>query len=1117
MTKNAFRGWSVYGNNRHITKTLLVMKLTVVLLTAAILNVSAAGISQTVTLKGKDISLMEIFSVIKQQTGYVVIANASLVDKAHPVTISAINSPLKNFLDQVFRDQPLQFSMKNTTIVISLKTTGVGSSDLQFDNTAPPPISGIIRDLEGNPLAGINIAIKGTNRGVVTDAYGNFIIDANINEVLIISAINYGTKEIKIGSANTPLNISLERSVSPLDEVQIIAYGQTSTRFSTGNVSTVKAADIEKQPVTNPLLALQGRVPGLFITQNSGVPGSGISVQIRGQNSIGNGNDPLYIIDGVPYTSQLLPNLSSDVLQQSSGNYYAGGNPLSFINPLDIDNISILKDADATAIYGSRGANGVVLITTKKGRAGSTAVTLSLSSGIGQVSRKVDLLNPSQYLHMRREAFKNDDDVPTVDNAPDLLYWDTTRSTDWQKELIGGTAHYTNAQASLSGGNDLTQYLISTNYNKESTVFPGDFSDQKTAVHLNINSTSSNRKFTANFSANYMVDNNNLPAVDLGGSVALIYLPPNAPEPFNADGTLNWANSTWPGFTNPFAITKRKYKAQTNNLLSNLNISYQLLKDLELKCSFGYTNLQVEEISTFPISSSDPLFAMKGSASFTNNSIRSWIAEPQVTYRRIIGEGRLEVLLGTTFQQNKNKGQIEKGDGYNSDLLLENIQAAPTLFITSVTNTDYKYTAAFARINYILSNKYIVNLTGRRDGSSRFGDNNKLHNFGSVGLAWNFSYENFIQNNLPFLSFGKIRTSYGTTGNDQIGEYRFLDLYNTFQSSYQGTIGLTPSNLYNPNLAWEETKKWEVALDLGFLKDRILINTVFYKNRSSNQLLEYILPTVTGFSGISSNFPATVQNTGWEFTVSTNNIKSLNFNWNSSINLSIPRNKLISFPGFESSGYQSSLVIGAPLNIRKVFQMVGVNDTTGNYQFLDIKGNITSTPTYVTDQTAIANTAPDFYGGISNSLSFRGVQLDFLFQFTKQRGINPLFSTINPGRFGLNQNVAVLDRWQASGDKPPIQRFSQSPISSSSQAYPFGSQSDHAFTDASFIRLKNLSLSYQLPDNLIKKIHFKSCKVYLSSQNLLTITNYIGLDPENSVYKALPPLRVITLGIQVSM
>jgi TonB-dependent starch-binding outer membrane protein SusC len=1078
------------------------MRLTSIILLTCCVHVAAKTSSQTVTYKGSNVPLEKIFMVVEQQTGYLFIYNPSLLEEAKPVSVSAEEMPIDHFLQKVLTNQQLEFEFNDRTIIIKRKpVTADLSARLRKENLLP--ISGVVKGVDGKPLANVSVVVKGSSKGTRTDDNGHFTIDVREGDVLIISSVGFGTKEMEVSSGNRNLSVSLLISSSRLDEVQVIPYGTQIKRFSTGSVSTVKAGDIEKQPVSNPLLALQGRIPGMVIIQNSGVPGGGISVHIRGQNSIGSGNDPLYVIDGIPYLSQMLPNLAGDIL--------LGGNPLNFINPSDIESISVLKDADATAIYGSRGGNGVVLITTKQGRIGKTKLDVDVSKGIGKVARKLDLLDTKQYLQMRREAFQNDGESPTLGNAPDLLFWDTTRYTDWQRLMIGGTANYNNVQASLSGGTANTQCLIGANYHKETTVFPGDYSDQKGSLHLSIKNVSLNEKFTSNFSGSYLTDYNNLLVSDLA---PYIILSPDAPEVFNSDGSLNWANSTWP-VGNPLALTKKLYRAHTNNIVGNLNLNYELAKGLTIKGSFGYTNMQVNEISTSPLASLDPAYNLKGSASFTNNFSRSWNIEPQLSYLKTTGLNTINVLIGGTFQQNTSDGSIIEGSGYNSDAMIENIQAAPVVKIRSVTNTLYKYNAAFARINYTWNENFIINLTGRRDGSSRFGDNNKFHNFGSVGAAWLFGTEKFIRQSLPFVSFGKIRGSAGTTGNDQIGDYSFYDLYSTGYFPYQGTVALTPIRLYNPNLEWEETKKIEGGIEVGLLKDRVGLEASFYRNRSSNQLLSFVLPGITGFTSYSTNLPATVQNYGWEIVLNTTNVQTHNFNWKSSFNVTIAKNKLVEFPEIEKTFYKYFLSIGKPVTISKVFDLIGVNDTTGTYEFVDNKGTILSSPTYGDDQTAISNTTPEYYGGLNNSLVFKNFEFDFLFQFVKQTG-KAYLPFAPPGIMNNLTNDIFVNRWQKPGDNSSVQRLTQSFISPAASIYNYVLQSNYSYTDASFIRLKNVSMSYQLSKALLRRLQLQNGKIYIQGQNLLTITRYKGVDPENSGYRAIPPLRVITMGIKLS-
>jgi hypothetical protein len=410
-----------------------------------------------------------------------------------------------------------------------------------------------------------------------------------------------------------------------------------------------------------------------------------------------------------------------------------------------------------------------------------------------------------------------------------------------------------------------------------------------------------------------------------------------------------------------------------------------------------------------------------------------------------------------------------------------------------------------------------MNISARRDGSSRFGANNLFHNFGSVAGAWIFSDEDFIHRTFHFLTFGKLKASYGTTGNDQIGDYQFMSLYFpvNYSVNYRGS-SLVPFNIPNPYLQWEETKKFQFGIDLGFFSDLVLLNISYFKNRSSNQLLSYALPRVTGFPNIDAvNFPATVQNSGLELGLNVIPIRTSSFKWVANANITLPKNKLISFNNLSSSSYANSLFINEPITLQLVYHFVDVDPSTGLYRISDDNGNLKSTQGTSTDRIVRVNTAPKFYGGFQNTFIYKNFQLDILFQFVKQRGQNYFFGNY-PGFYGTNQPVSILNSWKKPGDASPIQRYSASDFNVV-LLNENAANSDAAWVDASYIRMKNASLSWQLPSIWKEKIHLQHGRLFLQGQNLLTITSYKGLDPENRSILSLPPLRVITIGIQFTL
>ncbi|RZM17595.1 MAG: SusC/RagA family TonB-linked outer membrane protein, partial [Pedobacter sp.] len=553
-----------------------------------------------------------------------------------------------------------------------------------------------------------------------------------------------------------------------------------------------------------------------------------------------NGTDPLYIIDGVPFPS----NSISQIRNATGATTMIS--PLNGIRPENVESITVLKDADATAIYGSRGANGVILITTKQGQVGTTKADFNVYRGTSQIPTFIDLMKTDQYLAMRREALKNDNTTAQPwDYDVNGTWSDQNRYTDWQKLLIGGTAQTLNANASVSGGSERTQYLVGTGYRRETTVFPGDFTSHIGSVNMNVNHRSENNKFKINFTNNYTYSNYHVPVNDF---TSLIYMAPNAPAIYDAKGNLNWEGNT---FDNPFGSLLKKSQSITDNLVSTVVLSYQLPFGFEIQLNAGYNSVKLDESNTQPYISRMP--TVFGDPAFLRSyvrgtsQIRTWNVEPQINFSRHFVKHQIDALIATTFQSTDQNSIALDTRGYPSDALLQN-PAYATNKINSTSFSEYRYTAVFARVGYNYDNKYVVNFTGRRDGSSRFGPRNRYGNFGAIGAAWIFSNEDFIKRNLTFLSLGKIRGSIGRTGNDQTSNYQYLSTYVGDGAAYSGNNGLYPNRLSNPYFGWETIDKKELGVELGFLKGRLQVSTNFFRNRTRNQLVGYSLPGSTGFT-----------------------------------------------------------------------------------------------------------------------------------------------------------------------------------------------------------------------------------------------------------------------------
>ncbi|MCC9043583.1 SusC/RagA family TonB-linked outer membrane protein [Myroides sp. M-43] len=993
------------------------------------------------------------------------------------------------------------------SLSLTYPTYAVYKDDLMVFDYQDKTISGVVKDKDG-VLIGAIIQIKNSDFATTTDQDGKFILQVSKQDIIVISYIGYTSKEISVAKQNT-FDIVLDQNQDMLSEIVLNAgYYSVKDRERTGSISRVTAKDIEIQPVSNPLQALQGKMAGVNITQQTGVPGGGMHIEIRGRNFLGtnktNRNNPLYIINGVPFISTPLGmdsrNLSSGILQE-------GISPLNAINPKDIESIEVLKDADATAIYGSRGANGVVLITTKKGKTDKTNFTFTSTTAFSKVAKFLNMMDTKQYLQMREEAFVNSGITDLPINAFDLNgAWDRNRYTNWQKELIGDTAIDKNISLGVSAGNEYSSFTTNYLHNNSTTVFPTDKGYKRNSLLFNYNYRSKDNKLQFNASTSYSYQSNNLPNVDFTSNS--LTLAPNAPSLRQENGDLNWQNGT---FYNPLAQLEVTYENKIETLILNSTLSYNLLPNTYLKLNTGFTTNNLNEWLLTPHTANDPQLGLTSEvseASNSKNNFKSFIIEPQVNYLKTWNNHSLNILVGSTFQSNQNNQEALFGRNFNTNSSIKNLSAAKERFISLVSNTQYKYASLFTRLNYTYNNKYIANITARRDGSSRFGKENRFGNFGAIGTAWLFSKEKLLAN-LKWLDFGKLRMSYGVTGSDNIGDYAYLDTYTTSTTKYNDEIGLYPTALYNPNYKWEKTTKFEAAIELELFKSRINPTIAYYNNTSTDQLIGLTLPSTTGFNLINSNSPATIRNTGWEFTINTTNFSNKDWMWSTNFNISFPKNKLISYPGLDKSTMTSNYIIGKSINIVKTYQYQGVDPDTGYYLFNDYNqdGKID-----IADKQSVNDLNPKMYGGLQNSIAYKNISLDFLFYFKIQNNynLNRLYSI--PGAYMTNIPQEMDNRWSVSNPNAKYSFSSYDDTTAFNQSMIF-LESDSTISNASYIKLKNLSVSYNLK---IPKAKIESLRLYIQGQNLWTITSYKGMDPEFTSFGFLPPLKTYAFGMQLT-
>ncbi|HTI93279.1 MAG TPA: SusC/RagA family TonB-linked outer membrane protein [Puia sp.] len=1115
------------------------MKLSVMLLFLAVLNVSAKGYAQKITLSEKDVPLKQVLADLRKVSHYDFIFTDEQLHNATVVSLNVKMAELSDVLDQLLHNLPLTYTIDDRTVIIRDKPPV----------TTPPPtpkpeglitVAGSVQDTHGTPLSGASIATRHSKMGATTDLHGFFMLK-NIPETdtLIVSYIGFKTKKVPVGVVYTKTSfpmIQLEEATDGLDQVVVQGYGRTTQRLTTSDIGKVTAAEIAKQPVRDPLLALEGKVAGVVVTPQSGYEGGPVKIEIRGRNTVGNvfAVDPLYVIDGVPLTigdvggtaasapGSGTPGAFSRGLDQTGMSYSTGQSPLYNINPADIESIEILKDADATAIYGSRGANGVVLITTKHGKPGMDALDLNVSQGVNFNTRAWPLLNTKDYLALRREELRNDGKLVSVNTAPDLVNLDTNRYTNWQKYAYGGVGQATTAQGSISGGNEQTTYRLGVGYNRTTDITRVSGANQRATVALSLMHSSPNKKLTESLSANYsysLLNQLNL--------MSIFNLPPDAASVYNAQGHINYEQWDLLGVDNPFAALLKPYTSSATGLTTNLTLNYHILKGLKVSVSLGYNNSQNYQTIFSPIAAQNPYVdsAQKptGSNQFGNSRANNWIVEPQLTYSTSFSKNKIDLLAGATDQANVTDAQSVSGSNYTSDVFLKNISLAPKVFATD-SYGQYKYSGVFARFTYNYDNRYIVNFNGRRDGSSRFGPANRFGNFGSIGAAWIMSDEKWLHKILPeAINFAKLRGSYGTTGSDAVQDYQYLSQWGntTGLSTYNGVAPLNPLIQDNPNFHWQVNKKLEGALQMEFFQSMISLELAYYRNRCNNQLIQFPLPSFSGFLGVTANSPANVQNAGYEATLSATPVRTTAIRWTINFNIGINRNKLLAYPLLELSPYRTQYQIGKSISQTYLFHYTGIDPMTGLMTFKDynhdgvITQNASVFPGTANDDERITvDQEPNYTGGLTSQFSYKTFMVSVAFTYAKEMGVN-LFGNPTSGAGAGMTNISqfVYDHaWRYPGQTNALfPKLSANPILTAEMG-----SSDAGWSDASYIRWSNLAMSYGFPSRMVKKAGLRNMAFNINAYNIMVFSHYKGLDPEVRTFGGLPPARTITAGLTCS-
>ncbi len=997
----------------------------------------------------------------------------------------------------------LQFQAQNTTPLIQSKLDGT-----------------VVDDITNQPIIGASVTIKGTTHGVVTDAEGKFYFQTGqkFPYTLIVSYIGY--KKLEIIVEKNPVIIHLKEERQELDELVVVGYGTQKRKDITGSVASVPKANLS-QVTSSADNLLRGAVSGVVVTQSSGRPGASSSVRIRGGNSITAGNEPLYVLDGIL--------IYNDNANSSTGIANAGAslNVLSTINPSDIESIEVLKDASATAIYGSRGANGVVIITTKKGTKGQDNISYQGYFGVQNISKKLSIMNASQWASLRNDVQASIGQAPSFSDAQ-IEAFKTSGSYDWQSAAFRKATPVQNHQLSFSGGDERSRYAISAGYfDQEGIVLGSDFKRISLRVNYEKN-YSQNFKFGVN--ANYSNSvSNGIASNSSGGRnpnpiVSVLLTAPVVPIR-NEDGSYNVTN-------NPYATSVNGYvpnpindlentinETKINRILTSLFGEYKITKKLTAKVAVSGDVIDTKQNYYAPANTSNGA-GTKGSAAVGDRLVSSVLNENTLNYNTNFGENhKFSALGGYTLQYTQGEVVTAGANTFVNDANTYNALQDGVAVKPYSDAYESVLKSWLARVNYSYKGKYNFTLSGRADGSSRFGSESRWGYFPSAGFSWNITDEEFASN-IKGVTEAKLRLTAGTTGNQEIGNYLALAQMGSVNYSFGGTLytGLAPTRLANSDLKWEKTTQYNVGLDLSLLDRKInFVFDVYYK-KTNDLLISVPVPLTSGYASVLQNIGG-VENKGIEIGLNTENLKTENFSWNSNLVFSANRNKVVAigngvnqfFPVVPNGSLLQqqpvTVKVGLPLGTFWGYRTNGIfqtqeevntqpkinslaNTKVGDRKYVDTNGDGVIT---ALDKGNLGSSQPKFVGSFSNSISYNDFDLNFSFQGSYGAKIfNALNQQLEISTLGTNASTALVDRWTPTNPSNEIPRASSSPLGIVSERY---------VEDASFLRLKLITLGYTLPKSASKKLGAKSVKFYVSAENLVTWTKYSGYDPEVSSYE----------------
>lgn len=1103
-----------------------------------------AGVSYsqttTISLSLKNATVEEVLDQIEKETGYAFLFTDHTVDLQRTVNLQVTSGNIRQILSRLFDSQEVDYTIVDKQIILSRKSALLPASQ---QNRI---VTGVITDANGEPVIGANISVKGTSTGTITDLDGRFTLEVPSGSQLVVSYIGYLTKEVPVGT-HSQLAIRLTEDTQNLDEVVVVGYGVQKKSDLTGAVANVKSETLMERPSTSVEQALAGRVAGVNISTNSGRPGGRTSVQIRGYSSINASSNPLYVVDGIVWE----------------------GSGIEAINPNDIQTIDVLKDASSTAIYGTRGSNGVILITTKKGTKGQkTRVSYDGNVSVSRMARKIDVLNSQEFMQIWDTGYENAKKFdPTgfangkyADYAPDVVreryrvgnpygkreIFDANGNplydTDWQDEATR-TAISQNHNLSFTGGTEKTAYGAFLNYTDDQGIIKSTYKKRFSArMTLDTEVSSWLKVGTV---VNYSDIRGRLQDNEQGsGNIprTMIETTPIIPVKW-ADGKYA-RPAEFQGMedadTPAILADGMKWLEKSSVFNGNVYATITFMKGLEFKTTLGAAATNNTNMSFSPTFVGLTTGVGKAKAEIKTSRRRFWQWENHLTYTTKFRDiHSLNAMIGAEYQKYHYLDARATASNLSDDFFeWNNLGQAKDQSVWSEAK-GWQMESYFARINYGLYDKYLLTVTGRIDGSSKFGENNKYAFFPSAALGWRIFQESFMENTREWLSNLKLRLSYGLTGNSDIGMYRSLAMLGstTYSFDSQRAPGIIIGGIANPDLKWEKTEQWDLGVDVSFLNNRISLEADIFLKKTKDLLYEAPIPATSGRTSMMSNI-GSMENRGLELTLNTINIQTADFQWSSSFNISFLKNKITQLgvnnedklvdPDF--LGKNVILRVGEPVGSFWGYKCLGTWSTAeaaeaakfgklpGDLKHEDLNGDHQINDA---DKQIIGRGTPDFYGTFSNYFKYKNFDLGLELQYSVGADVLNNTNHSSEDRTSIaNSKATVLDAWTESHQNTVI---AQTRLASAGYTTLIDS---HKVENGSFLRGKNISIGYNFPTNLIQKIGFTKLRLSLSAQNFFCITSYTGYDPEVSTWDTgfsqniqffdYPKARSYTFGINAS-